>query len=282
MTLTRFLLLSRPHFWLYEFGTFFLGVIIATSSVDEVWSVEVLLWGFYFFLPANLLIYGINDVFDYETDSRNPKKVAYESILPKESHKTVLLLVSLTSVPFLFFTTGFTFTQIASLGLFWFFAVFYSAPPIRAKARPFIDSFFSAGHYVTTGVFGYFLISPNAAIPWLGILAGMAWAIAMHVYSAVPDIAADREADLETTATWLGARKAFWYCIFLYTTAAILAVFLIGPLAALILVPYIMLLFRSFGKTVVELLAIYRYFPYLNATIGMILTFVAFYQNGWL
>ena len=83
MGLSKLISLSRPHFWLYEFGTFFLGVILAASTLKEVFSPIVVLWGFYFLWPANFLIYGINDVFDYETDLRNPKKAAYESVLPK-------------------------------------------------------------------------------------------------------------------------------------------------------------------------------------------------------
>ena len=169
-----------------------------------------------------------------------------------------------------------------ALGSFWFFAIFYSAPPIRAKAKPFVDSFFSAGHYVATGVFGYFLLVPNENVPWLAIIAAMSWSVAMHVYSAVPDIAADSGAGLKTTATHLGFQRAIWYCMLLYTLAAILASSLIGPLILFLLVPYIALLLLSLNASAEKLLVLYSYFPYLNALVGMILTFVAFSLNGWL
>ena len=38
MGLSKLISLSRPHFWLYEFGTFFLGVILAASTLKEVFS----------------------------------------------------------------------------------------------------------------------------------------------------------------------------------------------------------------------------------------------------
>lgn len=50
-------------------------------------------------------------------------------------------------------------TIIAFLA-FLFFAGQYSAKPIRAKGRPGRDSFFSAGHYIATAAFGFFLINP--------------------------------------------------------------------------------------------------------------------------
>jgi 4-hydroxybenzoate polyprenyltransferase len=37
--------------------------------------IQVLLFGLYFLIPANIRIYGINDIYDYETDKLNPKKV---------------------------------------------------------------------------------------------------------------------------------------------------------------------------------------------------------------
>ena len=35
----------------------------------------------YFLIPANILIYGINDIFDYDTDKLNPKKGTYEAFI---------------------------------------------------------------------------------------------------------------------------------------------------------------------------------------------------------
>ena len=155
-------------------------------------------------------------------------------------------------------------------------------PPLRAKVRPFLDSVFSAGHYVATGVFGYVLLLPQSPIPWLAVVGAMAWAMAMHAYSAVPDIQADKDANLATTATVLGQRYAIWYCLFLYGVASLILIQLTSPIAGFLYVPYLYLLARSFGKDVTGLLRIYRYFPYLNALVGATLFFSAFFSNGWL
>lgn len=277
----RLITLSRPHFWLYEFGTFLLGVVIGATQTSEVFTLQTVWWGLYFLIPANLLIYGINDVYDYETDMRNPKKVSYESVLPKELHKKVLLAVGLTSVPFILLVPENSNALVALFG-FFFFATFYSAPPIRAKAKPLIDSVFSAGHYVATGVFGYFLIAGEVAWPWQYIVAGMAWAMAMHAYSAVPDIQADRDAGLKTTAILFGHKNTIWYCLVLYALAVTLTFSALGIISVILFVPYAIILLRSLSAVDESLLKLYAYFPYLNALVGMVLTFLAFYINGWL
>jgi 4-hydroxybenzoate polyprenyltransferase len=57
-----------------------------------------------------------------------------------------------------------------------------------------IDMIFSAGHYVMTAVFAWTLIAPTSEINWRYVVAGMCWCMAMHLYSAIPDIQADAEA----------------------------------------------------------------------------------------
>jgi 4-hydroxybenzoate polyprenyltransferase len=55
----------------------------------------------YFTLPANLLIYGVNDIADYDTDKNNPKKQSYESLLTPDKQKIMRLLIAATNIPFL-------------------------------------------------------------------------------------------------------------------------------------------------------------------------------------
>ncbi len=60
---------SRPVSWVntaYPFGAAYL---LAGGGVDLAFVVGVV----YFLVPYNLLMYGLNDVFDYESDVRNPR-----------------------------------------------------------------------------------------------------------------------------------------------------------------------------------------------------------------
>jgi 4-hydroxybenzoate polyprenyltransferase len=55
-------------------------------------------------------------------------------------------------------------------------------------------------------VFGYY-IAGGTHFPTIPVIAGVCWAVAMHAYSAVPDIRADTVAKLKTIAILIGARS---------------------------------------------------------------------------
>jgi len=270
MTFSQIIKTSRPHFWLYELGTYIIGVIAGFTHSGVTLSWEVFLFGFYFLLPANILIYGINDVFDYETDMKNPKKTSYEDVLPKEQHKSVFLWAALTTTPFMLFLPALSPYAILSFIAFLFFAFFYSSPPIRAKIRPGLDSLFSGSHYVVTGIFGYYVVNPTGSFNWTLVAAALLWTTAMHAYSAVPDIKADAESGIQTIATKLGANKTLVFCLAAYILSFNLISMVVHDAFALLSAPYIILVIQSFNKTDVALLKIYKKFSYLNAVIGMI------------
>jgi 4-hydroxybenzoate polyprenyltransferase len=166
---------------------------------------------------------------------------------------------------------------LVSLCLFFFFAGFYSATPIRAKARPVLDSIFSAGHYVATGAFGYLFVAgiTNSTISmqalFAGVTAGMCWAVAMHAYSAVPDIEADRGAHLETIATKLEKRNTIILCALLYAISGILMFSYFGIISILLALVYVVFMFLSLRTNEKQLFKLYTYFPYINSIVGMII-----------
>ncbi len=270
MSLKEIMRISRPRFWLYEMGTYFIGVLVATNSLKNLLLPEILIFGFFFLIPANILIYGINDIFDYETDKLNPKKVEYEALLVPEKHKAVWVWILSTNIPFLIYAFMINHRTGIYLLVFYFFASFYSATPIRAKIRPFFDSLFSAGHYIFTGVFGYFLAG-GEGFPLVGFIAGMLWAMAMHAYSAVPDIKADTDAGFRTIATWLGRNKTIVLCLVFYVASAILFSTLIGKFPFIAVLVYVFLMVISLRtQDDNKLFKIYTYFPWVNFVTPMI------------
>lgn len=277
MKTSRIIRLSRPRFWLYELGTYFLGVVAGAIFVGQVYSPIVLIYALFFLFPANLLIYGINDIYDYETDKLNPKKTGYEDLLDPSLHKKVFTYIFITNIPFIIFGFFIPFNAFISLILFFFFASFYSAKPIRAKARPVLDSIFSASHYVITAVFGFYLVGGQEGI-FLPVLAGLLWAISMHAYSAVPDIEADKKSGIETIATKLGKNKTIILCSAFYFFAGLI-VFQYFYWAILLAIPYLFLMYKSLGANDQKLFSLYKIFPKLNALIGMAIFFSVFFRN---
>ncbi|MFA7193470.1 MAG: prenyltransferase [Candidatus Paceibacterota bacterium] len=281
MQIKRLLKISRPRFWIYEIGPYIVGIAAAAGITLNAWLlIPAIIFFFFFTYPANIFIYGINDIFDYETDKLNPKKISYESLVMPEEWPKLWKNIILFCAPFLVY--GFFVLNIQSfiaLLAFFFFAGFYSSTPIRAKARPFLDSIFSAGHYVATAVFSYLMINYflNQEITWvnlaIGTLAGMFWAIAMHAYSAVPDIQADRDAKLETIATKLEKNKTIILCSVLYALSGILAFKFLGIVSIILSLVYVVFMIKSIKTTDEQLFKIYTYFPKINSLSGMIIFF---------
>src|SRR5699024_7011061 len=95
--LRHLLMTSRPLSWIntaYPFGAAWL---LAGGDVGATFWVGC----FFFLIPYNLAMYGINDVFDYESDLRNPRKGGLEGdVLDRRMHRPVLAAAALTCLPF--------------------------------------------------------------------------------------------------------------------------------------------------------------------------------------
>lgn len=270
MTWNKLWRTSRPRFWIYVFGPYIVGLVAGTPDPQALLSLLVLAFGAFFLFPANLLIYGVNDVFDYETDVRNAKKERYETLLHPAERPHLWRVVGLSCVPFLLLLPFTSVRCWLAMAGFLYFSLFYSAPPVRAKAKPIIDSAFNV-LYVFPGVFSYFLAGGqnfNIAL----FVAAWLWAMAMHAYSAVPDISADRAARVPTVATLLGFYGTIMFCVALYALAAILAVRVLDGVALVLGAVYIALMLLSMrAQNESELLRVYRWFPLINSLCGFVI-----------
>lgn len=276
MKLKKVLHISRPRFWVYEFATFlFFGVfsglaVVGKANPDDFPILMILLYSLYFLIPANILIYGVNDIFDYETDLLNPRKVDYESLVTPAESKILWKYIFFSNIPF--FLTSFILNLSAMIAfwVFLFFAIFYSAPPVRAKSKPMFDSFFSASHYVMTAVFGYILVTGIYPDTYL-VVAGIFWACSMHAYSAVPDISVDKEAKIDTIATLLGGGNTLILCGTFYVFSGIILSYYFFWTAIVSLSIYLLIVIITY-LNFLKIDKIYTYFPYVNAFVGMLIS----------
>lgn len=268
----RLFLISRPRFWFYLGGTYLLGVIIGAHSVQDIYQPMFFFLLIYFFPFANIYLYGINDVYDQETDKLNEKKESKEVRFDEEKDagvKNVLLAIFLLSLA-IFFMLPNRQAQVF-FTLFFFLAHFYSAKPLRFKAKPFLD-FSSNSLYIMPGLVGYSLVTqswPDAK----AVIAGALWAMAMHLYSAIPDIKPDKEARVITSAVFLGKQASIWLCIILWSGFSYLTISQewFGVFG------YISLLYPFLGiVTAMQLSAIHKiywYYPWINTFLGGIAFF---------
>ena len=258
--------LSRPRFWLYLAGPVLVGAVYGAHRPGALWTPSVVVLFAYFLLPANVSLYGINDRFDRDTDQHNPKKEGREARYRQGWPVTLVVAGSgLLLVPVAALLPRAAWGYLAGWGLL---ATAYSAPPARFKARPLLDSL-SNGLYVLPGMAAYVALAGQHP-PLAAVLGAWAWSMAMHTFSAVPDVDADRAAGVSTTATWLGEGRALWYCGLLWAAAALgfgLVDWRLG--AALGVYP---LLLAAVVRAEVPIDRAYWWYPAVNAVVGGVLT----------
>lgn len=262
---------SRPRFWFYLFGPYIVGLVAAISTRGELADWRFALFGLYFLFPANLLVYGVNDIFDYETDRLNAKKSDYEQLVVPDHRLGLAAWIVGTNLPFIVAAAVlFSYSILLPLAGFLFFSIFYSAPPIRAKAKPVLDSAFNI-LYIMPAAFAYAAASGELP-PTMAIVAGALWTAAMHAYSAIPDIDADREAGVKTIATTFGGNATLGICAVLYVLAAVLSFQYLGFVAVVLGTIYLLLMAASVpALRSGAIFRLYSAFPFINVAAGFIL-----------
>ncbi len=267
---------SRPISWINT-GFPFAAGYLATGGILNIYFVVACL---YFLIPYNFLIYVVNDVFDYESDVLNPRKNSIEGgLLPPETHKFMLIATVMFNLVFLIylFVFGNTATNLL-LVLIVLGAVSYSLPPLRLKERPFLDSINSSFHFVSPLIFGLALTGWSASF-WVYITAFFLWGCASHAFGAVQDINADRQANIGSVATYLGAQKTVRLSLLLYIASAALLLIAGWPTAivslpilayAAMVAPYINLTDTNCQQANKG----WRHFLLLNQFTGFVVTLV--------
>lgn len=231
---------SRPVSWINTAFPFAAAYLLTARQVDAVLVVGIL----FFLVPYNLAMYGVNDVFDYESDLRNPRKGGtHGAVLDRRMHAITLWASALSCLPFVVFLVivGSPLSWLV-LALSLFFVVFYSAPPLRLKERPFADSVTSSIHFFSPAVYGLVLAGATWTWQLVAVLVAFAlWGIASHAFGAVQDVEADRAAEISSIATARGARWTVRFALAAYALAgvAMLVTAWPGPLAALLVIPYL-------------------------------------------
>jgi 4-hydroxybenzoate polyprenyltransferase len=245
--LTRLWISSRPISWINTAFPFAAAYYFLGGELNWFFWVTSL----FFFIPYNLLMYGINDVYDYESDLRNPRKGGLEGgLLPPELHAPTLWTSFLINAPFIGFIAASSVSNIIALISFLvtiFFVVAYSIKGLRFKEIPLLDSVSSSIHFVGPAIFAVALIGELNLEILIALTAFFLWGVASHAFGAVQDIRADREAGISSIATALGARATVRFALAFYLIAAVLLLFLPDRFmfAAVAAIPYLVVVGRN-------------------------------------
>ena len=335
MNFSTLIRISRPRFWhyvlwpmlIYFAGSWYLDEIYSSWSswwTDWIFQLIILIIILgYFTLPANLWIYGRNDIADGDTDKFNSKKWTYEAKIEDTNTMKAKLKKSIwiwnigyiLVAYFITFNLGMTadcfpweangymcarvieapwiLLQVSFMMFFyshlrlilWYLIVFllssylYSCKPLRAKAKPFIDGimnilyiavpFSIIGVTILSALINRYEIGFNIELISYNFFAALLRCMAMHCYSAIPDIEPDRKAWLTTTAVYLGKQNSLIYCAVLYALSAFLSFPTLWWFSIVGWIIYISVMILSMVKK--DLFALYKLFPYINLIIWFLL-----------
>lgn len=277
--LRQLFLVSRPISWLNTAYPFAAGYILMQPTVDTLFLLGTL----FFLIPYNLLMYGVNDVFDYESDIRNPRKGGIEGAQSaKKLHGPILWSSSISTLAFLVPLLWLSnLTAAVTLLVSVFFVLAYSVPVLRFKERPFLDSVTSSVHFVSPLVYALTLttLEPSA---WPIIAAFFLWGMASHAFGAVQDINPDRSSGIASIATVLGAKQTVRFSFVLYLASSLVLILtsplaavagIVGLIYALNVMPYLSLS----DKNAEASNRAWRRFIFLNMATGFIVTMVLIY-----
>lgn len=276
-SLRKLFWISRPISWPNTAYPFAATYIIAGGNIDAT----LLLGTLYFLIPYNLLMYGVNDVYDYESDIKNPRKGGIEGMREARAfHPTILKAAIWSNIPFLIylFLQG-TIVSRFVLAAVVFFVIAYSLKGLRFKEKPVLDSITSSLHFVGPMVYALSLVGFSSQA-WIVVAAFFVWGVASQAWGAVQDIIPDRAGDLKSIATFLGARRTVWLALILYMiatgivvsqgTLSYAVVGVCGLFYVLNLVPYV----RVVDAESAQVNKAWRRFLYLNLFTGFIVTMV--------
>ena len=267
---------SRPISWVNTAYPFAAAYLVLGGGLDALFFIGTL----FFLIPYNLLMYGVNDVFDYESDIQNPRKNSIEGAVEAKSfHPVILWASALTTIPFviaiLLLSPNFTASLIFLSVLF--FVIAYSLKGLRFKEIPLLDSITSSIHFVGPMIFAVAVtgFQPQA---WPFAVALFLWGLASHAFGAVQDVIPDRKGNLKSIATIIGARATVWFSLALYLVAAAVTavqggVAILVAIAGLVYVLNILPYITITDKTSASANKGWRRFIWLNYSVGAIVTF---------
>ena len=277
-TLKALTVSSRPLSWVNTAFPFAVAYFVATGRFDAVFFVGTL----FFLIPYNVLMYGINDVYDYESDLRNPRKGGAEGgLLPPSLHRPMVITSVALALPFvvwLLWHTGPWAWLVLAMSLFS--VVAYSVPPLRFKEIPFLDSVTSSAHFVTPAIYGLAAGAASVGMTGVTLLAAFfLWGMGSHAFGAVQDVESDRQAGIGSIATVISARGAVRFAVVNYLAAGVLLLFTPWPLQliAAAIVPYLAAVapfWRVSDDRARGAHAGWRWFLVINFLAGAIVTLV--------
>ncbi len=246
---------SRPGLWLTAIAFYMLPL----GQRNVFHSAVFWLGALYVSFPMGLLLYGWNDIVDYETDRLNPRKgtFLFGARGTPEQLRGLPLRIALAQAPF-----AVAFSLLAGAKMLVCFAgmiaaaALYNWPRYGFKSRPPLEILNQAGYLFVFLLSSW--LNDVPLLPWATMLFGALFAMHSLLFGQVMDLEPDRAAGRRTTATVIGRVRAKLLMVALIVCEAVLvARFFSAKVLALFLL-------MSAAWFAVDATVLWRSRPYTN------------------
>jgi len=214
---------SRPGLW----STTALFYLMPLGHSDLLHSGRLWLGLFFVLFPLGLVLYGVNDIVDAETDALNPRKgtFMFGSRGAREQLAALRWQIAVVQIPFVIAFYFFIGPRILWwYGLLLLAVGLYNAPGIAWKGRPPFDVLIQASYLLVFVLSSWLNNVPQ--LPWPAFLFGAMFAMHSHVFGEVMDIEPDQLSGRRTTATSIGrVRAKFMVATFLFIETALVGIY---------------------------------------------------------
>lgn len=196
---------SRPGFWLTSVWFYLLPV--GGRFVFDSWPFW--LGCLYVTFPLGLLIYGWNDIVDFETDRHNPRKgtFLFGARATPEQLRRLPSRIALVQLPFF---AAFTWMEgprvLAWAAALLFATAIYNGPRGGLKGRPPFEMLNQIGYLLVFVLASWLNHVPQ--LPWSTFVFGALFAMHSHLFGQIMDVVPDQIAGRRATAVGIGVVRA--------------------------------------------------------------------------
>jgi len=217
---------KASRFLSWAFGPILYAIGVFHSRVIPRSRISLLRAGLQVFalsIPLSIIVFGVNDVYDYESDKRNPRKIIggiEGRILHPIFHSDVLKAAYCCTV---FIIASALITggreNVIAIILLVVLGWQYSSPPLRLKEIPVLDSLSNGAIVFLTWFCGFSFSGLSIfEIPSMAIILSLC-STGIHALAAVMDTEADMASGQTTIATTFGKRPVAIFAALCYLVA---------------------------------------------------------------
>ncbi|MBC7885686.1 MAG: UbiA family prenyltransferase [Saprospiraceae bacterium] len=197
-----YLKVSRPGLW---FATIWL-YMLPTSQSPEMFHSFLFWYGFFYIcFPLNFMVYGWNDVVDYETDVLNPRKDSFwfGARATKMQLGTLwkpIIISQILTLPVLIFYGGMNMLLIYAG--FIVINLLYNLPEKGLRSMPPLELLCQIGYLLVVPF--SIILNKTESLPFQTYIYLFLFSIQAHLMGEVMDCLPDKSSGRTTTTTVLG------------------------------------------------------------------------------